>query len=75
MEDVSKKTRHEMEKRAVVHLVNKPAGATPLAAMTLYREQCACGPKMSYAGRLDPMASGLLLLLEGDGCTLSARSS
>ena len=49
-------------------VVYKPMGITPLRAIeelknlrSKYREQ-----KISYAGRLDPMAEGLLLLLIGD---------
>lgn len=50
-------------------VVYKPMGITPLQAIeelknlrSKYSEQ-----KISYAGRLDPMAEGLLLLLIGDG--------
>lgn len=49
-------------------LVNKPAGLTPLQYIEVVRKS---NPhlqeeKISMAGRLDPMAEGLLLLLVGD---------
>lgn len=48
--------------------VYKPAGLTPLQAVLTFKK---CNPeyaqeKISYAGRLDPMAEGLLLLLIGE---------
>ncbi|MES2314584.1 MAG: hypothetical protein V4524_01445 [Patescibacteria group bacterium] len=51
-------------------LVNKPLGATPLEALEqLRREQgIDASVPMTYAGRLDPMAEGLLLILVGDEC-------
>ncbi|MBI5044895.1 MAG: hypothetical protein HZC02_03145 [Candidatus Levybacteria bacterium] len=51
-----------------VVLVNKPKCLTPLQAINLYREKYKIPPseKVSYAGRLDPMAQGLLLLLLGE---------
>lgn len=46
-------------------LVNKPLGMTPLQAIRVLKEKrpqyAPC--KIGYAGRLDPMADGLLLLL------------
>lgn len=49
------------------YLVDKPIGATPLQALQLYRDARGFGAsiKMSYAGRLDPLASGLLPILYG----------
>lgn len=49
-------------------LVNKKEGETPLEALEVFR---SCHKeykniKMTYAGRLDPMASGLLLVLTGE---------
>lgn len=47
---------------------NKPRGVTPLEVIKRIREvdpQCR-HEKMTYAGRLDPMAEGVLLLLAGD---------
>jgi tRNA pseudouridine55 synthase len=49
-------------------LVDKPSGATPLEALGLLRSarpELAL-QKLSYAGRLDPMATGLLVVLHGD---------
>jgi tRNA pseudouridine(55) synthase len=56
---------------SAVHAVNKPLGMTPLVTLQLFRQLRSLPPsvRMSYAGRLDPMAQGLLLLLEGDACT------
>lgn len=49
-------------------LINKPVGLTPLEAIQKYKKT---HPKMAdvpmtYAGRLDPMAEGLLLVLSGN---------
>jgi len=46
----------------------KPVGMTPLQAVEKLREKNTVynGKKMSYAGRLDPMAEGVLLILVGD---------
>ncbi len=49
-------------------LLNKPQGMTPLAAIDLFRSR---NPEyaditLGVAGRLDPMANGLLLVLVGD---------
>lgn len=43
----------------------KPVGITPLEAINRFREinKNYSGKKMSYAGRLDPMAEGVLLVL------------
>ena len=56
----------KLEENIIV--VYKPVGITPLQAIeelknlrSKYREQ-----KISYAGRLDPMAEGVLILLVGD---------
>ncbi|MBI5139355.1 hypothetical protein HZA26_01970 [Candidatus Nomurabacteria bacterium] len=53
-------------------LVNKKEGGTPLMALESFRgrqiknNKSYKDIKITYAGRLDPMASGLLLLLAGD---------
>lgn len=49
-------------------LIDKPIGATPLQALELLRvaRGLHSAEKMSYAGRLDPMASGLLPILHGE---------
>jgi len=49
-------------------LLNKPLGMTPLEAIREFQRK---NPKyqttkLSFAGRLDPMAEGLLLVLEGE---------
>ena len=50
----------------VIHLVNKKEGETPLAALERLCRDHGIYEKVTYAGRLDPMASGLLLVLSGD---------
>jgi tRNA pseudouridine55 synthase len=49
-------------------LVNKPVAMTPLQALAIFKEQSPeyNDVSMTYAGRLDPMASGLLLFLQGE---------
>ncbi len=49
-------------------LLNKKEGETPLEALEVFRlkNKEYKDSKMTYAGRLDPMASGLLLILAGD---------
>jgi tRNA U55 pseudouridine synthase TruB len=49
-------------------LINKKEGETPLEALEFFRKKNKQYQdlKMTYAGRLDPMASGLLLLLAGE---------
>lgn len=51
-----------------VILLNKKEGETPLEAVSLFRNthKAYKDMKMTYAGRLDPMASGLLLVLAGE---------
>ena len=46
----------------------KPIGLTPLELIEQYKNDNNVEQKMSFAGRLDPMASGLMLLLVGDEC-------
>jgi tRNA pseudouridine(55) synthase len=48
-------------------LLNKKEGETPLEALGVFRKKNLeyKNEKMTYAGRLDPMASGLLLVLAG----------
>lgn len=53
-----------------VILLNKKEGETPLEALSLFRSKhklYATLP-MTYAGRLDPMAEGLLVILVGEEC-------
>ncbi len=49
-------------------ILNKKEGETPLAAMEAFRgkHKTYKDVKMTYAGRLDPMATGLLLVLVGE---------
>ena len=50
-------------------LLNKKEGETPLEALEYFRQKNILkykDIKMTYAGRLDPMASGLLLILAGE---------
>lgn len=49
-------------------LINKKEGETPLEALNIFRTKNKKykDAKMTYAGRLDPMASGLLLVLAGE---------
>ena len=46
----------------------KPVGFTPLQAVERFKEENVRykKEKISYPGRLDPMAQGVLLLLVGD---------
>jgi tRNA pseudouridine55 synthase len=48
--------------------LNKPAGLTPLQAVEQLRKKHPhlSGLKLGYAGRLDPMAEGLMLVLIGE---------
>lgn len=52
------------------HVLRKNLGETPLAAVERFRTEYRLPESLpiSYAGRLDPMATGLLLLLIGDEC-------
>lgn len=51
-------------------VIQKEIGKTPLQALEAYRAEHneLEGVPMTYAGRLDPMASGKLLLLIGEEC-------
>lgn len=53
-----------------VLIVKKEIGETPLEVIERVRGQMQIdvSVRMAYAGRLDPMADGLLLLLVGDAC-------
>ncbi len=55
-----------MRRSAVVH---KRMGETPLQALEAFRARERLGAvPLTYAGRLDPMASGALLILIGEEC-------
>lgn len=51
-----------------VLILNKQIGETPLACIERFRAAHSeyVGVKMTYAGRLDPIASGLLIVLTGE---------
>ncbi len=53
-----------------VILTNKAIGETPLECLERVRVENAISDAipMTYAGRLDPMAEGLLIILVGDEC-------
>jgi tRNA pseudouridine(55) synthase len=53
----------------------KKIGETPLQATERARLEHAISPKvpLAYAGRLDPMASGKLLILVGDECKVQEK--
>lgn len=52
-------------------VIEKARGETPRAALERWRTAQNIHPRipLSYAGRLDPLASGKLLVLMGDECT------
>ncbi len=58
-----------MIKNQVLKL-NKKSGETPLECINRFKaeNQEYEGEKMTYAGRLDPLASGVLLVLVGEEC-------
>ncbi|MEX0917918.1 MAG: hypothetical protein WDZ93_02080 [Candidatus Paceibacterota bacterium] len=51
-------------------VIDKTVGETPLHALERYRQtsEALAAVPLAYAGRLDPMASGKLLILIGDEC-------
>ncbi len=53
-----------------MHLVYKQLGETPLMCLERIRHEnmISVDVPMTYAGRLDPMAEGLMILLVGDEC-------
>jgi len=65
-------TRHDKPDRfgGDVFTIHKRVGETPLQAIERVREErnIPKSTKMAYAGRLDPMAEGKLLVLTGDAC-------
>ncbi len=50
----------------MIFSINKPKGLTPLEALTKFKTSLPVlqASRFTYAGRLDPLASGLLLLLD-----------
>lgn len=53
-----------------VFVINKKEGETPLEALEVFRRKKKIGKDvpMTYAGRLDPMAYGVLIILVGEEC-------
>jgi len=51
-------------------LVNKKEGETPLESLEVFRvkNKIPLDIPMTYAGRLDPLASGFLIILSGEEC-------
>lgn len=49
------------------YYINKPIGKTPLDIVKLYQDKNP-RQKYSFAGRLDPMARGTMIILEGEEC-------
>ena len=58
-----------------VFVVNKKEGETPLESLESFRVKKKIGTNvpMTYAGRLDPMAEGVLVLLSGEECKQKER--
>lgn len=54
-----------------MHFIDKQIGETPLHAIGRLRAEKGIPTEvpLSYAGRLDPMATGQLLILEGEECS------
>ena len=58
-----------------VFVINKKEGETPLQCLESFRMKKKIGKDvpMTYAGRLDPMASGVLIILIGEECKNKER--
>jgi tRNA pseudouridine(55) synthase len=63
------------QKQPAYVVVNKKRGETPLEALTAWKLQNTTYAQVpaTYAGRLDPMAEGRLLILLGDECKRQDR--
>ncbi len=59
-----------MEPKQAVLILDKKRGETPLECLNRFKKDNPeyKDDKMTYAGRLDPLASGLLLVLVGEEC-------
>jgi tRNA pseudouridine55 synthase len=59
-----------MESKQAVLILDKKRGETPLECLNRFKKDNPEyeNEKMTYAGRLDPLASGLLLVLVGEEC-------
>jgi len=65
-----------MPSKSCVFLLYKPLGWTPLETIKKFKQAHLPGHesiKMSYAGRLDPLAHGLLVILSEDACKEQCR--
>jgi len=64
-----------MSKLLTYILLDKKVGETPLECVEAWRqkEPAYTGVPLAYAGRLDPMASGALLILIGDECKVQEK--
>ncbi|PID83170.1 hypothetical protein CSB11_02390 [Candidatus Campbellbacteria bacterium] len=65
---VKEKQRKNIEDK--IFVLQKQVGQTPLEVLNLYKEKNNLDKKtkLAYAGRLDPMAEGKLLVLQGQKC-------
>ncbi|MES2408941.1 MAG: hypothetical protein V4509_01400 [Patescibacteria group bacterium] len=59
-----------MAEKQSSYILNKEIGETPLECMEKFRVSKGLDPllPMTYAGRLDPMAEGVLIVLTGEEC-------
>ena len=48
--------------------IYKPIGMTPVELIRNYKKENHIKERVSFAGRLDPMAHGEMVLLVGDEC-------
>ena len=48
--------------------IYKPIGVTPVQLVEKYKKENSIDEKVSFAGRLDPMASGLMIILTNEHC-------
>jgi tRNA U55 pseudouridine synthase TruB len=48
--------------------IYKPVGLTPVELIRKYKKENSINEKVSFAGRLDPMAHGEMVLLQGEEC-------
>ena len=56
-------------------ILHKHVGETPLQRLQKYQSEHTelSGVPLAYAGRLDPMAEGKLLVLQGDECKVQEK--
>ena len=65
MKSMKKSIRSKIKQKSASISLNKPISMTPLQAIKVFQKQNPIykNTKIGYAGRLDPMAQGVLLLL------------